>query len=221
MKYSFLKNQSEIRKLMKNGFIFFIAERFVKIAYYFNLVELIKFLTARIEAKFGNTKGRDAMIWAKGLGIDIYIVLKWLAVMIFWLESSENTLAFILTAYLLWSNVFTYFFYHVWENRHLNDVNWQRRRFISLFQSISFNVFGFAYLYRFFAKPDLKWLENLPENMEGPLSLMFSCLNLFGAGSILVTPQTFQGVILLTIQTIITFIFITLILSNTQINKDS
>ena len=204
---------------MKNGPIYVAAEKLVKTGYYTNLVELIKHVFALLCTKLD--KKMD-VIWAKSLAIDIYIFLKWLVVSILWFKSSDSLVGLLIACYLLWSNVFTYFYYHVWDNRQSNSISWQRRRFVSLFQSIAFNVFGFAYLFRFFGFNDFKWELSVESTLFGKdvLSILYSSLNLFGSGSTIASPLNLNGVILLTIQIIITFIFLTLILTNTQINKE-
>lgn len=205
---------------MKNGPILVIAEKLVKVGYYTNLVELIKHIAAKVHEWIGES---HAPYLAKSVAIDLYIFLKWLAVAVLWFKGSDSLIAAIITVYLLWGNVFTYFYYHVWDARHSNDISWQRRRFTSLFQSIGFHVFGFAYLYRYFALSHFKWEFAVDGTMFGKdiLSLMFSCLNLFGSGSTVAAPTTLMGLFLLTSQIVMTFIFLTLILSNTQINKES
>ena len=94
--------------------------------------------------------------------------------------------------------------------------------FVSLIQSITFNVYGFSYLYRFFFQEDFTWkfAESLTFYRESILSFAFSALSLFGSGSTVAEPTTLTGLIVMSVQTVSTFIFLTLILSNTQINKE-
>ncbi|MFP5520764.1 MAG: hypothetical protein ACLGGX_12740, partial [Bdellovibrionia bacterium] len=126
-------------------------------------------------------------------------------------------------AYLLWSNLFTYFFYHVWQSRAQANTDWQRRRFVSLAQSICFNILGFAYIYRFFLKDEFVWkfADSALFYKDAILSLIFSSMNLFGGGSTVAEPQTILGLAAVASQAMSTFIFLTLILANTQINKET
>ncbi len=206
---------------MKNGPILEIAKRSVSAAYYFNIVELFKYTAGKIQEFIGNSD-KAKIIYAKSLAIDFYILVKWLAVFILWASGSDGAFGLILTGYLLWSNVFTYFYYHVWENRQSNDLNWQRRRFVSLIQSIAFHVFGFAYIYRFTGFTLFNWkIAGTGASGQSFQSLAFSILNLFGSGSSVAEPHSAGGVLILICQTTITFIFLTLILANTPINKET
>lgn len=67
-------------------------------------------------------------------------------------------------SYLLFFNLFSYFYYHAWGSDYpapqLSPVEsrWRdRRRLVSFLQAVLFSLLGFAYLYAFQAQSHLQW----------------------------------------------------------------
>ena len=60
----------------------------------------------------------------KGKAIDYFIIMKYgLLLLIFKGFIPSNKLILFITWYMLLMNIFTYFYYHVWENRKSNKEN--------------------------------------------------------------------------------------------------
>lgn len=117
--------------------------------------------------------------------------------------------------YLLISNLYTYFYYHVWHNDTANDLfntpERVRRRFVNLITSIGFSNICFAYLYRFAYLADFEWSDKIPLTTK---SIWFSFANSLTANYEYVKPITKSGAELTLTQLIISFVFLTMILGN-------
>lgn len=205
---------------MNQGPIFAFFQLFVSVSKKLNLVEYVKEITFRLLRFLGLERSER---FSKSIGIDVYIALKWITVACLWAIGSGSVLATFLCAYLLWSNLFTYFYYHVWDTRFHSNADWQRRRFVSLIQSIAYNIFGFAFLYRFQFQTEFSWkfADSIVPLRESFLPLAMSSLSLFGSTSSVAEPISLAGLTVLSIQSLSTLIFLTIILGNTQIQKES
>jgi hypothetical protein len=195
---------------MKNGPIFFILNIILENLKYISLVEFFKFLSVKLFAKNGN---RDKKNTAKRYAVDIFIILKWSLVIYLLQNEIYNNYFTIFIWYLIYSNLYTYFYYHVWHKDSMSTdtflIDRVRRRFVTLILSIGFSNVCFAYLIKLPYATDFNWSNNSVTNAK---SLWFSFANSLTANYEYVKPQTEMGVDITIIQLIISFIFLTLIL---------
>ena len=117
--------------------------------------------------------------------------------------------------YLIITNVYTYFYYHIWDKESLKNVgkDWDlvRRRFINLILAISFSEFSFAYLYAHQYVDEFTWYTYGSQVAQ---SIWFSVSNSLAANYDAVKIASPLGYSIAMIQLTITFIFITIIVSN-------
>jgi len=193
---------------MKNGVFYPILNFIVAKLKYLNLVELFKSLAVLIA-------GNQNKISAYRFAIDFFIILKWIFVLTIIKLHVNNTITNLFVWYLLISNLYTYFYYHIWYNDTANDIHNTperiRRRFVNLMLSIGFSNLCFAYLYRFPYLNDFQWSDKAPLTTK---SIWFSFANSLTANYEYVKPITKSGVELTLMQLIISFIFLTMILGN-------
>lgn len=193
---------------MKNGLIYPIVDFLIITLKHINLVELYKKLLVTI------FKNQDRLTINR-IAIDSFIIIKWIAVILLLINHVSNLLTTIVVWYLLFSNLYTYFYYHIWINDTANDQHNTperiRRRFLNLLTSIGFSNLCFAFLYRFPYLGDFEWSEKLPLTTK---ALWFSFANSLTASYEFVKPITKDGVNLTIMQLIISFVFLTMILGN-------
>lgn len=188
---------------MKDGFIYELAKPVVKFFYSTNLVEGFKYIIGKISKKDERK--------LKNIGIDLFIVLKWIAVLLFWYNRIDSIWAISITAYLIWTNLFTYFYYHVWDVKGEFHKDRSRRRFVNLILAVAFSNVAFAFLY------DVGFAENfiVSEGFNGEISyLLFSTYNSLFADYEFINPINNIGSIISATQLSITFVFASIILSN-------
>lgn len=198
---------------MKNGFIYPIANFLIKVFEKLNLVQLFKFLAAKLADK----NNRDQQKAYSGIAIDLFIVLKWLFVFIVWYSNTTSTVITVLVWYLILANLHTYFYRHVWCDDAFDTssmtIDRARRRFISLIQAFAFSSACFAYLYVVPYSNHFCWggeTNLVPSSIH---SFWYSISNSVTASYDLVKPVTEFGQTISMIQLIITFIFVTIVLS--------
>lgn len=193
---------------MTNGFIYEIVNVLVLSLNYLNLVELFKFIAKKL-----TPIGSDITkaISNCNIAIDIFIVLKWIFIIYIWSYQINNSLTTLLVFYLIWSNVHTYFYYHFWKKDGKNMYERVRRRFISLFQAVSFMVTTFGYLYSLPFYGEFLWPTDIAnKSMQG---LIYSLSQTLFVDITPVKPSTLNGQVLATIQTTLSFIFIAILLA--------
>lgn len=195
---------------MKNGPIFFILNIILENLKYISLVEFFKYLAVKLFAKNSNNDKKNTV---KRYAVDIFIILKWFLVIYLFENEISNTYFTLIIWYLIYSNLYTYFYYHVWHKDSMSTgsflIDRVRRRFITLMLSIGFSNVCFAYLIKLPYSLDFNWSGN---NVTNAKSLWFSFANSLTANYEYVKPQTEIGVDITIIQLIISFIFLTLIL---------
>lgn len=195
---------------MINGFIIYITNILMKAMYYMNLVELFKYIAGKLTKRKDETNIKKN----KNIAIDIFISLKWLFLWIVWRYRINNTFVLIVTIYLTITNIYTYLYYHVWNERALLSANdtfdKSKRRFISLLQAIMFSDIAYAYLYDVYYHNCYSWPENIYKYVS---AIQLSLSNSIG-GSCDVLPLNNIGSILLSTQLIISFLLIAVILSS-------
>lgn len=199
---------------MKKGLIYSILDWIFENLKYLNLVELFKFIAVKIKP--------NHRISALRFSVDVFIILKWTFIVLIWNLGVNNDFINAIVWYLIFTNVYTYFYYHTWSNT-LNKAEFDfdriKRRFLNLGLSVGFNVFSFAYL---FAQPfsnNFKWVNGISTFRD---SILFSLANSFTTSYESVSTSTTVGQQLTLIETTISFVFLTIILSNSipQIKSD-
>lgn len=199
---------------MKNGFIYTIVNKAIELVKYLNLVEFFKLIAKKISP---NDKVRSSRI-----AVDIYIIIKWSIIVIFWRYMMDENWTTIIVVYLILSNLFTYFYYHVWSDTLAKGgfgVDRIKRRFLNLMQAIAYNIIGFAYLFAVPFSENFNWTNDI-ERFNN--SILLSLANSMTADYESVNPVTEFGNNLLLIETVTSFIFLTIILSNSipEINEE-
>jgi hypothetical protein len=191
---------------VKKGIVYTLIDWFIEILKYFNLVEYFKLLSKRIYAK--------DKILASRFAVDLFIILKWVLVALLWQFNVNKGFFTWLVWYLIVTNIYTYFYYHVWTKdlaKPFYDLDRLKRRFLNLILSIGFNILAFAYL---FAQPyfeNFKWAKGYSTLKD---SLLFSTSNSLSTSCDSVESITELGSSLSLIETLISFVFLTIILSN-------
>jgi len=201
---------------MRNGIIYPIFNWCIKILYYINVVEWLKKALVKI------FKGCFDKIAISRFAVDSFILFKWGFVLILMKYHYENDSITFIVWYLIWSNIYTYFYYHIWKDDSANSIHSNptrlRRRFITLLTSIGFSNLSFAYLYRIPYYKSFDWKLEIPKNIQ---SLWYSCANSLTANYEYVKPLDKTGTDLTIIQLAISFIFLTMILGNSTPSSNS
>ena len=147
----------------------------------------------------------------KGIAIDLFVILKWILVVALWQMRVDSIWVIGIISYLVWTNLFTYFYYHVWDIKGKMNQHRKRRRFINLILAILFSNVSFGYLY------DLGFSNHfsVKEGFEGELSyLLYSSYNSVIGDYQFIQPINNIGSSIASVQIALTFIFATIILSN-------
>lgn len=193
----------------KNGIIYSCVDFFVKILKYLNLVEYFKRLFNYL------FKSKTIKLENYNIAIDIYILLKWIFLLIVLIFLLQHILVTFLILYLLFMNLFTYFYYHFWDERAVykkTEVNRIKRRFISLIQSILFTIVSFSYLYYVPFNNSFNWGDATTSKFLNVLNFSFS--NTFIANTAVYALDN-VGLFLQLVQYCISFIFLAIILAHT------
>lgn len=199
---------------MKNGFIYPIINFFIKILLRLSLVEYIKSCFVWIETKFRRrTLSTKEVITTKNIAIDCFITVTWLFVICLIAVGCISYLAELAVWYLIASNLFTYFYYHVWGSGFAlrDDIDSQRRRYVNFMLSLGFYIVCYAYLYQFRYATHINWPNDLIDITN---SLYLSIANAFTLtyGGFLPLSQTAR--VLFASELINTFFFFTIIIVN-------
>lgn len=191
---------------MKKGIIYSIFDWIIENINYLNLVELFKFIGVKISP--------NNRITALRFSVDLFIILKWLFIAFIWQFNIKNEFINVIVWYLIFTNVFTYFYYHTWDkniNKDEFDFDRIKRRFLNLGLSIAFNTYSFAYLFSQPFSNNFKWNSGFSTFQD---SFLYSLANSFSVSYESVETITTIGQRLTLIETAISFIFLTIILSN-------
>jgi hypothetical protein len=195
---------------MQNGFIYSLFNRSIKFFYYMNLVEFFKFVGRKLNPNKNDQASIDTY---NRVFTDIFILLKWIFLMILWSASFFSRTTTIIVWYLIVTNLYTYFYYHIWEDTSLNPDNFtiarSKRRFLNLLLAIAFSTFSFGYLYQMPYWNHFNWKGYSTFGH----SLMYSFSNSLAANYAEVGPITDHGNQVSLIQLLFTFVFLTIILS--------
>lgn len=195
-----------------NGFIYEIFDLLIFFLKHFNLVEYFKLIAEKLTPVDRNKQQYiNEIIKNKNTAIDVYIILKWVLLLLFFVLPKYDIIT-ILVFYLIFFNLYTYFYYHIWDEYTLTKKSTNKRnkrRFISTLQSIFYSVLAYTYLYSVPFINNFKWDLNISNFIN---SFHFSVSNtLLGASN--VYPINNLGFLLIISQYFITFLFVTIILS--------
>lgn len=192
---------------MDHGFIYPIVKFTIKCLSKLNLVELFKWVVGKI------TSDPDKRRSFKRFAVDVFVVLKWLFVLGLWLFHLNHPVLTFVVWYLIVTNLFTYFYYHVWDDEAFNisalDADRVRRRLVTLLLAFAYSNVCFAYLYR------IPYVQHLTWGVGGKAvrAFWFSISSSLAANYGAVSPADDFSNSVVMIQLMITFIFVTLILS--------
>ena len=188
---------------MKNGIIYKIVRSIVHFFYFLNLVEGFKWLFS----VFNKKKKREL----KTIAIDVFIICKWIFLILIWYFRCNEPFILGFVIYLIWTNIFTYFYYHVWKDEREINRHRKRRRFVSLMLAVLFSNVAFAFLY----DVGFSQFYEIAVGFGGQYSfLLFSFHNSLFADYQYITPINNFGYTISLIQLLITFIFGSIVLNN-------
>ncbi|MGL6152369.1 MAG: ion channel [Aeromonas sobria] len=199
---------------MQNGFLHHLFDALMKTGRYLNVVEYFKkasqfFYLLRVP---GNNADTNYLRKAANIGIDIFIVLKWLFIAVLWALDANHEVVTIIVWYLLVSNIFTYFDYHAWNLSPSTPETVERsqRRFLTVLLSMGYSIFCYAYFYGVVYHNSFDWGEH-----SSILDMMyFSVSNALTVtyGDVALLDTTAR--VLCSSQLFITFIFVLIIASS-------
>ena len=206
---------------MKNGIIYIAFKFVLDNLRHLTLVEWFKQLGKIINPKPNDADYKNAF---SRTSVDIFIILKWCFILIITRSCWTNNFLTVVVWYLLLTNIYSYFYYHIWTDEALNTEEFEkdriRRRFVNLIIAVGYSDLCFAYLYKLPYKLDFEWSD---KSITFTKSLWYSVSNSLAANYEAVKPLTdFANNVSMT-QLIITFIFITIILGKSipQTNSNS
>lgn len=195
---------------MRNGFIYVIIKFVIDKLCLLNLVEYFKKIGKALNPVKTN---RDMEAIYTRVATDIFIVLKWLFIAILWVCGATSPWIAGIVWYLIITNLYTYFFHHIWTDEALDTSHFTndriRRRFLNLLLAIAFSDIAFAYLYRFPYMHELNW-TTAPNSLH---AIWFSVSNSLAANYSVVSPVTGLGNNAAMVQLLITFVFVAIIIS--------
>ena len=199
---------------MKNGFIYPLFDSTIRFVYYCNLVELFKFLAKLCVGIYKKGEvSTDEKVQVCNIAIDTYQIFKWLILLTFWKLETEHEAALLATYYLLASNLFTYFYYHVWGSRYSQRIDREalNRKFLNALLAINYYLAGYAYLYNVHFSSEIMWPDNLIDSTN---AIYLSVANAFTLTYGGFSPLTQEIRLVFMSQIINTFLFFTIIISN-------
>lgn len=162
---------------MHNGFIILIVSWMVRVLFAMNPAEWLKFHGIRLGRALNLFPDNTPTSAVANLFVDVYIVLKWVTVALLLTFEVSALWAGFSVVYLLFFNLFGYFYYHAWGSAHVpvHSRERDRRRFINFLQAIAFSVVGFAYVYLHLSPSHFTW----PNGLSFSEALTLSAANSF------------------------------------------
>lgn len=155
----------------------------------------------------------------RSFAIDLYEIAKWATVVLFISYDIQKQPALILTMYLLASNLFSHFYYHLWKNislgRRMGPMQ-SRRRFLSFILALFFSFVAYSYIFSFY-QSSFDWPG---EEFSAVSSLFFSVSNAFTLVYGNIGPNGALGYFLAVSQVAYTFFFVVLIIAQSIPKKE-
>ncbi len=202
---------------MNNGFIYPLFDALVRFLCYCNLVEFFKFL-GRLSVgyraeKAGSVLQQGDLISSSNIAIDIYQIFKWFVLWSFWFFEVSNSFSKIFIYYLIFSNLFTYFYYHVWGSRYSQRVDREtlNRKFLNSLLAIAYYLFCYAYLYEIHYRDLIVWPEGVVDFTN---SMYLSIANAFTLTYGDFSPKDKDIRFVFVSELVNTFLFFTVIINN-------
>ncbi|PKR82404.1 hypothetical protein [Heyndrickxia camelliae] len=213
-------NNRRVERSTDNGIIYPIVIGVMNILFYLNIVEWIKKLSNTITKKVYSGRSHDIILIKirqnRNFAIDFFIILKFIFVLMIFFLDYKNAWVFWIVIYLLCSNLYTYFYYHLWEETALLEehqtVHRVRRRFISLFISFIFMMVCYNYIYLYLSPEHF----NISSSNHHQKIIMFSLAKSFVIDNDLAKSQDLTGLWVEISQLINVFTFITILLAKSM-----
>lgn len=201
---------SWIDRYLEQGLFHPAAGRLVRLAYWLNLVELFKALVRKVGKGWAGRRALD------NVAIDIFIAMKWLLLVVLWTQHVSATGACITAWYFLLSNAFTYFYYHIWDERLYRSASFYsiadvRRRLLNSAQAFGFSLLVYAYMYDVLYSSDF----TLSDESRALAAAVFSTSNALTVNYPGMTPRTLAGKALATSQLVMTVSFLVGVIAKT------
>lgn len=204
-----MKKKSKFGSRCENGLIVEFISYLISILYYGNIVNLFKRIAQ------GKHKFCPETIARVNIAIDLFVILKYVILVVLFAFHLTSWLFTALVVYLLFYNLYTYFYFHFWDSRlYASDRTVTekklKRRFINLIGAFVFSILCFAYLYRFPFSTNFEFMVPFHLTIN---SLIFSVANSFFVDSNFIETKSLMGEVLVSMQYVSSFIFLSIILS--------
>lgn len=196
---------------MKNGFLYIGFKWLLDNLRHLTMVEWFKSIgnainkdKQNVERKLSNSR----------IAVDTFIIFKWCLIFALWSFGIHNSFFTIFVWYLILTNIYSYFYYHIWNDEALNTENFSkdrvRRRFVNLMLAVGFSDLSFGYLYNLSYSKELEWSDKIINSSK---AMWFSVSNSLAANYEAVKPITDLGNSVAMTQLVLTFMFVTIIIS--------
>jgi hypothetical protein len=214
-----LYNQRRRERSTDNGIIYPMLFLLIKLLFFLNIVEWIKNISDYFTSKIYKTHTERKIVFKirrnRNFVIDLFIIIKFSIVTLFLFKGMDSIWIKFIVWYLLISNVYTYFYYHLWCNDALLEkyqtIHRVRRRFISLFISVAFMILCYTYLYSIMIPEH--FILGMKDSEEIVISMITSISRSFAIDYEGLKPKTNTGTIIEITQVINMFVFFTILLA--------
>jgi hypothetical protein len=208
-----MKKENKKNKKYKNGFLYNIVKLILNNIRHITLIEWFKIIGVRVFC--GKDPEVHTRVNCRSNIVDFYNILKWLLIIFLLSYQKTSTFWTITVWYLLITNLYSYFYHHIWSDNaislNLTSPDRARRRFFLLLLAIGYSIFCFSYLYKLPYINEFCWSGDATFTK----SLWFSVSSSFAANYETVKPLSELGNSISMIELVITFIFVTIIISKT------
>lgn len=203
---------------MPNGPIYYTISKLICGLWYLNAVEYVKKFTAFIYKSRNPDKPNDDRT-GENFGIDLFIILKWILISVLIVCKIDSYISLLVTYYLIAANTYSYFYYHVWDERAFADMSVERskRRFVNFLISIAFYIYCYAYIYYVHVPCEILWPDHNVDFINSAYLSLATAFTLTYGGF---APETQFVRVLFASELINTFVFLTIIVSNSIPTKN-
>lgn len=189
---------------LRYGFIYPVVKKMIDALHCLNAVVLFKAVAKRL------AKNQEDERPFASIAIDVFVVFKWGLLAYLWTYGIDHPLATVTVFYLIGSNIFTYFYYHIWRDPYDTGDENLRRRFINLMIALAYNAVCYAYLYNIPFHQDYILTASVGPTMASAMLSVAQSLLVDFPPFAATTPT---GHVVAMSQTFTVFLFITIILS--------